>query len=142
VPGIRYPVPGKLFVMDDIATRADIDHLLRAFYATAMVDPEIGYFFTDVARLDLEAHLPRIGDFWEQVLLQRPVYVGNPMAVHVHLHGASPLTTSHFDRWLRLWAEAVDASFAGKVADEAKRRAAIIAESMKARLGIGSSVDR
>jgi hemoglobin len=142
VPGIRYPVPGKLFVMDDIATRADIDHLLRAFYATAMVDPEIGYFFTDVARLDLEAHLPRIGDFWEQVLLQRPVYVGNPMAVHVHLHGASPLTTSHFDRWLRLWAEAVDASFAGKVTEEAKRRAAIIAESMKARLGIGSSVDR
>jgi hemoglobin len=128
--------------MDDIATRADIDHLLRAFYATAMVDPEIGYFFTDVARLDLEAHLPRIGDFWEQVLLQRPVYVGNPMAVHVHLHGASPLTTSHFDRWLRLWAEAVDASFAGQVAEEAKRRAAIIAESMKARLGIGSSVDR
>jgi hemoglobin len=123
----------------DLATRADIDRLLRAFYAKALVDAEIGYFFTDVARLDLEAHLPRIGDFWEQVLLQRPVYLGNPMAVHVHLHGASPLAASHFDRWLFLWAEAVDASFAGKVAEQAKQRAAIIAESMKARLGIGEA---
>ena len=35
-----------------------------------MVDEVIGYLFTDVARLDLEEHLPQIGNFWEQVLLQ------------------------------------------------------------------------
>ena len=125
--------------MNDITTRADIDALLRAFYARAMTDAHIGYLFTEVAQLDLEAHLPRIGDFWEQVLLQRPVYVGNPMAVHVHLHGASPLQATHFQRWFELWADAVDASFAGPIASEAKRRAAIIAESMQARLGIVST---
>ena len=122
---------------DDITTRADIDRLLRAFYNRALVDAEIGYFFTDVAHLDLEAHLPRIGNFWEQVLLHRPVYTGNPMAVHFHLHSASPIAATHFRRWLVLWAETVDGSFAGPVAEEAKRRAAIIAETMKARLGIG-----
>ena len=127
--------------MDDIQTRADIDALLRAFYARAMTDAHIGYLFTDVAQLDLETHLPRIGDFWEQVLLQRPVYVGNPMAVHVHLHGASPLEASHFQRWFELWAEAVDASYAGPTASEAKRRAAIIAESMQARLGITTRLE-
>ena len=102
-----------------------------------MVDPVIGYLFTDVARLDLEQHLPVIGNFWEKVLLQRPVYAGNPMAVHVVLHEAATLTRPHFQRWLELWSRSVDDLYAGPTAEEAKQRALVIAESMQDRLGIG-----
>ena len=42
---------------------------MRAFYGKAMSDPVIGWLFTDVARLDLEAHVPQIASFWETVLL-------------------------------------------------------------------------
>ena len=124
--------------MDDIATRADIDKLLRHFYAEAMVDEVIGYLFTEVAHLDLERHLPQIGNFWEQVLLQRPVYVGQPLAVHVPLHQAATLQPVHFQRWFSIWAATIDELFTGEMATQAKRRAAIIAESMQYRLGITS----
>jgi len=53
----------------DIENRADCEALVRAFYARAFEDPLIGWLFTDVARLDLEAHVPRITSFWETVLL-------------------------------------------------------------------------
>ena len=55
--------------MGDIETRADVEALVRAFYERAMADEVIGWLFVDVAKLDLEAHLPRITDFWETVLL-------------------------------------------------------------------------
>lgn len=47
----------------DIASREDIDVLVIRFYGRAMSDPVIGYLFTEVAQLDLEHHLPVIGDF-------------------------------------------------------------------------------
>ncbi len=122
----------------DIETREDLDELLRLFYTRAMADPLIGYLFTDVAHLDLDHHLPRIGNFWEQVLLQRPVYVGHPIAAHFPLHAAATLQAAHFQRWFELWAEAIDTRFTGPMATQAKQRAAIIAESMQHRLGIES----
>lgn len=103
-----------------------------------MTDDHIGYLFTDVARLDLEAHLPQIGNFWEQILLQRPVYVGHPIAAHVPLHRAATMQASHFQRWFEIWAAAVDELFEGPTATTAKRRAAVIAETMQYRLGIAS----
>jgi len=48
---------------NDIETRADIDDLMNRFYTRAINDETIGYIFTDVAKLDLEHHLPVIGDF-------------------------------------------------------------------------------
>ena len=124
--------------MPDLETRADIDRLLRLFYSRAMVDDVIGYLFTDVAHLDLEQHLPQIGNFWEQVLFQRPVYVGHPRAVHQPLHEAATMQASHFQRWFSIWAASIDDLFVGEMATDAKRRAAIIAETMQYRLGITS----
>ncbi|MBK8305279.1 MAG: group III truncated hemoglobin [Chloracidobacterium sp.] len=50
----------------DIENRADIDLLMQNFYQRALADDVIGYIFTDVAHLDLESHLPIIGDFGRQ----------------------------------------------------------------------------
>jgi hemoglobin len=125
----------------DIASRGDIDEMLRAFYTEATADPVIGYLFTEVARLDLDAHLPVIGAFWETVLLDRPVYRGNPMRPHQALHALSALRAEHFQRWFAIWAATIDARFDGPVATEAKHRAAVIAETMQRHLGIVSPVE-
>ena len=53
----------------DIETREDCERLVRTFYGRALADPIIGWLFTDVAKLDLEAHVPRITSFWETILL-------------------------------------------------------------------------
>ncbi len=68
--------------MDDLRERADVDRLLRAFYERALVDPLLRPVFVDVAHMDLEEHLPRIGDFWEKVLFNTVTYDGAAMGVH------------------------------------------------------------
>ena len=117
----------------DIETRADIDDLMNRFYARAIYDETIGYIFTDIAKLDLEHHLPVIGDFWETLLLGTGNYQKhgrNPLQVHAALSEKSRLTAKHFRRWLELFRETVDESFAGVRADFIKLRAEAIANRM------------
>lgn len=124
----------------DIETRADIDDLMQAFYERALVDETIGYIFTDVANLDLEHHLPIIGDFWESLLLGTGVYANhgrNPLMVHRELHLKEPLTREHFERWLQIFGATVDDLFEGERADFIKTRALAIAARMLDFLGVG-----
>jgi hemoglobin len=58
--------------------------------------------------------------------------------VHVPLHEAATLRPQHFQRWFSIWADSIDQLFVGEMATQAKRRAAIIAETMQYRLGIAS----
>jgi hemoglobin len=114
----------------DIENREDIDLLMREFYSEAMVDEVIGYIFTDVAKLDLDHHLPIIGDFWESMLFQTGVYAKhgrNPLQVHAELDEKSPLESEHFDRWLEIFRKKVDENFLGENADYIKQRANAIA---------------
>lgn len=126
----------------DIATRADCDLLVREFYELAMVDPLIGFLFVDVAKIDLEEHLPKIAAFWETVLLDGKSYDGMPFAAHATLHAKAGLRSAHFSRWLVLWERTVDRLFAGPVANEAKHRAHRVAMAFQARLsGFPSPMD-
>jgi hemoglobin len=117
-----------------IETRADCEQLVRAFYGRALVDPIIGFLFTDVAKLDLEAHVPRITNFWETILLGAHSYGGGAFRPHVELHLKVPLTRGHFDRWLYLWSMTVDELFAGKRAELAKAHANRVAAAFASRL--------
>jgi hemoglobin len=120
--------------MPDLESRADIDVLMVNFYRRAMTDEVIGHFFTEVVKLDLDHHLPIIGDFWETALFGATAYRRhgrNPLAVHVALHELSPLRAEDFERWLEIFRETVDASFAGMYADFAKQRAGAIARRIR-----------
>ena len=111
----------------------DIDLLMHAFYARAMSDEVIGYIFTDVAKLDLDHHLPIIGDFWETMLFSSGDYARhgrNPLQVHGELAEKTPLRYEHFERWLEIFRDCVDEMFAGDTADFLKLRAGMIANRM------------
>jgi hemoglobin len=118
----------------DIENRQDCERLVRAFYSRALEDPIIGFLFTDVARLDLEAHVPVITSFWETVLLGVPTYRGGAFRPHAELHMQVPLRRAHFDRWLVLWRETVDSLFAGERASLAKSHAERVARAFHSRL--------
>lgn len=118
----------------DIETRADCEQLVRAFYGRALIDPIIGFLFTDVAKLDLEAHIPRITNFWETILLGARSYGGGAFRPHIELHFKVPLTRGHFDRWLYLWTMTVDELFAGERAELAKSHAIRVAAAFESRL--------
>ena len=128
--------------MPDIESRTDIDLVMRVFYERALADEVIGYIFRDVAKLDLEHHLPIIGAFWETMLFQSGNYAGfgrNPLEVHIALHLRSALKPEHFERWLALFESSVDGEFAGERAEFLKMRAHSIAGRMQEHIGIASA---
>ena len=118
----------------DIETRKDVERLVRAFYGRALEDPIIGWIFTDVAGLDLDAHVPHIASFWETILLGAQTYSGGAFAPHAALHAKVRLRRGHFDRWLGLWRATVDELFAGPRADLAKAHAERVARAFHERL--------
>jgi hemoglobin len=118
----------------DISTREDCERLVRTFYGRALTDPIIGWLFTDIARLDLEAHVPKIASFWETVPLGAHSYRGGAFAPHAMLHMKARLRRGHFERWLSLWHATVDELFAGDRADLAKSHANRVATAFHGRL--------
>ena len=124
-------VPGQF---RDIETRADCEQLVRAFYGRALEDPMIGWIFVDVAKLDLEAHVPTITSFWETILLGSQSYSGGAFRPHALLHARVGLRAGHFERWLALWQTTVDELFAGPRAELAKAHAVRVAHAFHGRL--------
>ena len=113
--------------MRDIESRNDIAKLVRTFYEQVLTDDVIGHFFTEVTEINWEEHFPTMFDFWETMLLDNPVYKGNPMTKHLALHAISPMEPHHFLRWLELWESTVNTLFRGQVAETAVRKAQQIA---------------
>ena len=118
----------------DIETRDDVERLVRAFYGRALTDPIIGFIFTDVAHLDLDAHVPHITAFWETILLGAQTYSGGAFRPHAELNAKVELRRGHFDRWLALWRATVDELFAGPRAELAKAHAVRVADAFHRRL--------
>jgi hemoglobin len=115
----------------DISNRTDIEQLVNTFYDKVQVDEVIGYLFNDVAKVNWEQHLPRMYDFWENIIFQTGSFRGNPMAAHVQLHQKSPLSKEHFARWQQLFLATVDELFEGEKAELTKQRAMSIATMMQ-----------
>ena len=126
----------------DIAGRGDLAALLRDFYGRAFRDELLGPSFVDIARMDLDAHLPVISDFWETVLFRAGTYRRNALAPHQRLHSRADLTPAHFTRWLALWCATVDDRHAGPKAELAKLQGARIAGAMCRRITGASAAGR
>ncbi len=120
----------------DIANRADIVALMNAFYGDLLKDVSISYIFTDVAKMNMEQHLPIIVDFWEMVLFQKGGYQKNVMAIHQKLNDLSPFQKHHFETWLSCFNRTIDSLFEGVVAEQAKQRALSIATMMQIKMSI------
>ncbi len=115
----------------DIRDRADIQHLVDTFYTKVRADETIGYLFNEVAKVNWEEHLPRMYDFWENIVFQTGGFKGNPMVAHVQLHQKSPLSAAHFQQWLKLFVSTVNELFEGDNAELIKQRAQSIATMMQ-----------
>ena len=120
--------------LHDIETREDVERLVRDFYTKALTDPFIGVIFTDVAHLDVEAHVPQITSFWATILLGEQSYGSGAFRPHADLHAQVGLREGHFDRWLQLWFGTVDELYKGEKANQAKIHALRVARAFSERL--------
>jgi hemoglobin len=127
------------FERHDLATRADVERLVRAFYRAAAMDDLLGPVFT-AASVSWPDHLATVTTFWMWQLFGVRGYEGNPLRAHAPVHRRTPFGPEHFERWLDLFTETVDEWFEGPTADMAKTRAAKMARAMQ-RLLAGESAD-
>ncbi len=118
----------------DIETREDLFLLLQKFYDELLKDQTISYIFTDVAKIDMQKHLPIIVDFWEMVLFDAPTYKKNAIQPHLDLHAKSNFEKHHFNTWLTCFNKTVDKLFEGKNAFVAKQKAKSIATIMQIKI--------
>ncbi len=115
-----------------IATREEIKILVDSFYDKVKLDSLIGPIFNDTAKVNWDEHLPRLYNFWEDLLLGTNNYNGRPFPPHMTLN----LKMEHFERWLQLFFITVDENFIGLKAEEAKSRALRIAKNFSVNLGL------
>jgi hemoglobin len=113
--------------VNDITSLDDIKLFVDAFYTQVQQDQLIGPIFNSVIQDRWPMHLEKMYGFWQTVLLNERAYSGSPFPPHVKL----PLEKQHFDRWLKLFNSTIDINFKGDKADEAKWRAAKMAEMFR-----------
>jgi hemoglobin len=118
----------------DIGTREDLFTLLHQFYEGLLKDTSIAYIFTEVAKVDMQQHLPIIVDFWDMVLFDAPTYKNNAIQPHLVLNQKSKFEKHHFDTWLGHFNKTVDELFEGNVAIMAKQKAKSIATIMQIKI--------
>jgi hemoglobin len=112
--------------MKQIETRDDIQFLVESFYAKVVIDDVLFPFFK---HLNFDKHLPKMVDFWEFVLLDKAGYTTDVTKKHAHMR----LKQEHFDRWLALFNETVDALFIGEKAELSKQRAFLVGWTIKSK---------
>lgn len=120
----------------DIESEHDIKLLIDCFYKKVVIDPVIGFIFTDVVVLSWEKHIPIMNAFWNSILLGAGTYNGNPMTKHIALNKVIALTKEHFERWLVLWEQTVTELFSGEKANEAIIRTKNIAALMQHKINL------
>lgn len=102
-----------------ITGREQLKEIVDQFYAKVREDHLIGPIFNDVAKVNWVTHTEKIYQFWDALLFGSDEYRGRPFPPHIPLG----LKVEHFERWIKLFYETVDASFEGQKADEIKMRA-------------------
>ncbi|MBX2847605.1 MAG: group III truncated hemoglobin [Acidiferrobacterales bacterium] len=116
----------------DVLSENDVEEIVKRFYDEMLEDPIVGFIFTEVAKIDLEHHLPIINNFWTDILFKRKTYRGNALQKHVELNRMIRLKEGHFTRWLFLFRKAVDKNHAGVNAELMKTRAEMVAKTISA----------
>ncbi|MCD0467851.1 group III truncated hemoglobin [Flavobacterium sp. ENC] len=107
----------------DISSLGDIKLLVNTFYAKVQDDELIGPIFNEKMLGRWPEHLEKMYRFWQTILLEEHTYSGSPFPPHKQL----PVNQTHFDRWMEIFTTTVDFLFVGKLAEEAKVRAANMA---------------
>lgn len=114
----------------DIEGIEDIKVLVDDFYDQVAKDDLLAPIFNFRLSTYWVPHLEKMYIFWNAVLFGEKGYMGNPFMKHATME----LTEDHFQRWLSMFNHTVDSHFEGLVAEDAKRRALIMANMFRLRL--------
>lgn len=115
----------------DLDNKQHIRDFIEAFYGRMLADPSLAPIFLDVAEIELDKHLPLIRSYWEKLLLGDSDYNRHTMNIHRALNSKRTLHAEDFERWLGLFCQTADESYAGPRTERAKQVAAAIVANMQ-----------
>ncbi len=121
----------------DIDNDEDLTKLVHTFYARVQKDERLGYIFNDYAKVDWEHHLPKMVDFWSNLVFQTGRYKGRPFREHLPL----PVERNDFNLWYGYWVATVDDLYKGERAEYVKEMAGKIASSFALRFQLDGRFD-
>jgi len=113
----------------EIKSMEDIRFMVDSFYALVREDELIGPIFNDRIGDKWPEHLEKMYRFWQSLLLHEHTYQGAPFVPHASM----PIFEAHFNRWVLLFEQNINAHFEGEIAAEALARAANIARIFHAK---------
>jgi len=118
----------------------NIAKLVRTFYPTILADSITAPFFiaklgSDINSPIWQEHLELLTKFWCFQALGDLDYKGSPLAPHFGLEG---LNKEAFDRWLELFAQAIDKVYEPQAGAFFKERSQMIARNFMINLGISA----
>ncbi len=115
-----------------------IERMVHEFYGRVRSEPVLGPIF-DRRIDDWPHHLDRMVGFWRAVLRSEPTFTmserGSPPILHRQIDG---IEVAHFERWLALFGEVVDDTFAASDAADVKAAAQRIGVALSRHLAPGS----
>ncbi|MBK7409511.1 MAG: group III truncated hemoglobin [Saprospirales bacterium] len=117
-------------MLQEIKTLDQIKLLVDAFYVKVREDELLGPIFERVIQDRWPEHLEKMYRFWQTILLEEHTYFGSPFGPHANL----PVSKAHFDRWINLFHQTVDAHLTGEKAEDAKWRATKMAELFNSKI--------
>ncbi|QHS56596.1 group III truncated hemoglobin [Mucilaginibacter sp. 14171R-50] len=113
----------------EIENIEDIKVFVDDFYTRVRTEELIGPIFMENIE-DWRPHLDKMYAFWNAALFGVHGFRGNPFAKHAPLNIGRP----HFERWLELFYATIDEHFEGFIAEDAKKRAELMASMFLTRL--------
>ena len=114
----------------EIISLHDIKKLVDTFYEKVRKDDLIGPIFNEKIQDRWPRHLEKMYTFWQTVLLGEHTYFGSPFPPHANL----PVSHQHFEKWMELFKQTLDELFTGAIAEDAKWRAAKMAEMFESKI--------
>lgn len=113
----------------DIKDIEDIKILVDDFYGRVREDDLLAPIFNFRLSTYWQPHLEKMYSFWNAALFGVKGYNGNPFMKHVTME----LGPEHYERWLSMFNDTLDTHFEGPIADDARRRALIMAAMFKSK---------
>lgn len=114
----------------EIISLEDIKKLVNTFYEKVKKDELIGPIFNERIQDRWPHHLEKMYNFWQTVLLGEHTYFGSPFPPHANL----PVSHQHFEKWIELFKQTLDELFTGAIAEDAKWRAAKMAQMFESKI--------
>ena len=114
----------------DLQGLEDIKLMVNDFYDRVAQDNLLAPIFNYRLSTYWVPHLEKMYTFWNAALFGVKGYTGNPFAKHATM----PVEAEHFERWLSLFYNTVDEHFEGPMAEDAKKRAMVMATNFERRI--------